>query len=80
MKVHVGGGSCTPGQVFFNERITAAVYKTSPYRSRGQADTPHASDGIYAQAGGASAVLKLSKRPNGLKGYTGRIVVGVATA
>jgi protocatechuate 3,4-dioxygenase beta subunit len=80
MKVHVGGRVIHIGQVFFNERITAAVYRTSPYRSRGQADTPHASDSIYGQAGGASAVLKLSKRGKGLKGYTGRIVVGVATA
>ena len=80
MKVHVGADVVHTGQVFFNERITAAVYKTAPYRGRGQADTPHAGDGIYAQAGGASAVLRLSRRPQGLKGYTGRIVVGVATA
>ena len=62
-----------------NERITAAVYKTAPYRNRGQADTPHASDSIFAQAGGARAELKLTRRGNGLRGYTGRIVVGVAT-
>jgi protocatechuate 3,4-dioxygenase beta subunit len=80
MKVHVGDSVVHTGQVFFNERITAAVYRTAPYRSRGQADTPHARDGIYAQAGGASAVLRLTRRGNGLRGYTGRIVVGVATA
>jgi len=80
MKAHVGGKVVHTGQVFFNERITAAVYRTAPYRSRGQAETSHASDSIYAQAGGASAVLKLTKRPQGLRGYTGRIVVGVATA
>jgi len=80
MKVNVGGNVVHTGQVFFSERITAAVYRTSPYRSRGQADTPHARDGIYAQAGGASAELRLSRRPKGVRGYTGRIVVGVATA
>ena len=80
MKVHVGGKVAHTGQVFFNEAITAAVYKTAQYRSHGQADTPHASDGIYAQAGGSSAVLKLSKRAKGLQGYVGRIVVGVAAA
>ena len=80
MKVHVGGKVVHTGQVFFNERITAAVYKTAAYSSHGQAETPHASDSIYAQAGGSSAVLKLSSRAKGLKGYVGRIVVGVATA
>jgi protocatechuate 3,4-dioxygenase beta subunit len=79
MKVHVGGNVVHTGQVFFNERITAVVYRTAPYRSRGQADTPHASDSIFAQAGGARAELKLTRRGNGLRGYTGRIVVGVAT-
>jgi hypothetical protein len=80
VKVHVGGNVVHTGQVFFNERITSAVYRTPPYRSRGQADTPHASDSIFAQAGGARAELKLTGRANGLRGYTGRIVVGVATA
>lgn len=79
MKVHVGGKVVHTGQVFFNERITAAVYRSAPYSSHGQPDTPHASDSIYAQAGGSSAVLKLGKRAQGLKGYVGRIVVGVAT-
>ena len=80
MKVHVGGKVVHTGQVFCNEAITAAVYKTAPYSSHGQSETPHASDSIFAQAGGSSAVLKLSKRAKGLKGYVGRIVVGVATA
>ena len=80
MKVHVGGSVEHTGQVFFNERITAAVYRTSAYRSRGQADTSHSRDNIYAQAGGSTAELKLSKRAKGQKGYVGRIVVGVATA
>jgi protocatechuate 3,4-dioxygenase beta subunit len=80
MKVHVGGTVVHTGQVFFNEKITAAVYRTAPYSSHGQADTPHGSDSIYAQAGGSSAVLKLGRRAKGLKGYVGRIVVGVATA
>jgi hypothetical protein len=33
---------------------------------------------IYAQAGGSRAVVRLTKRPRGLRGYVGRIVVGVA--
>jgi len=79
MKVHAGGNTVHTGQVFFDERITAAVYRTPLYRSRGQADTPHARDSIYAEAGGARATLKLMRRPKGQRGYVGRIVVGVAT-
>ena len=79
MKVHVGGNAVHTGQVFVSEQITAAVYRTTPYRSRGQADTPHARDSIYAQAGGTRATLKLARRPKGQRGYVGRIVVGVTT-
>jgi protocatechuate 3,4-dioxygenase beta subunit len=78
-KVHVGGNTVHTGQVFFNEQITAAVYRMSPYRRHGQADTPHTSDSIYAQAGGSRATLKLTRRPQGQRGYVGRIVVGVST-
>ena len=35
MKVSVGGDDVHTGQVFFNEKITAAVYKQAPYTSRG---------------------------------------------
>ncbi len=79
MKVSVGGNTVHTGQVFFNEKITAAVYKQAPYASRGEYDTSHASDMIYRQAGGSSAELKLTKRTGGLKGYVGTIAVGVVT-
>ena len=67
MKVHVGSADRVvhTGQVFFNEAITAAVYKQASYASHGQPDTPHARDMIYAQAGGSRAVVRLSKRPRG---------------
>ena len=77
MKVHVGGRVVHTGQVFFDERITAAVYRNPPYRSRGQADTPHATDRIFAQAGGpvrSSASARRASRA------TRRHRVGVATA
>jgi protocatechuate 3,4-dioxygenase beta subunit len=82
MKVHVGSADRVvhTGQVFFNEAITAAVYKQAPYSSHGPADTPHARDMIFAQAGGSRAVVRLSKRPRGARGYVGRIVIGVASA
>lgn len=82
MKVHVGSADRVvhTGQVFFNEATTAAVYKQAPYSSHGPADTSHARDTIFAQAGGSRAVVRLSKRPRGARGYVGRIVIGVASA
>jgi hypothetical protein len=79
MKVHVGGNTVHTGQVFFDERITAAVYRQAPYTRRGLYDTPHARDGIYAQAGGSTAELRLTRRPGGRRGYVGTIAVGVVT-
>jgi protocatechuate 3,4-dioxygenase beta subunit len=82
MKVHVGSADRVvhTGQVFFNEAIQASVYRSGVYRGRGEADTSHAQDMIYAQAGGSRAVVRLGRRPGGARGYLGRIVIGVATA
>ena len=77
MKVSVGSNEVHTGQVFFDEKVTTTVYKQAPYRSRGQYDTPHASDGIYSQAGGSRAELKLARRTGGLRGYVGTIAIGV---
>ena len=79
LKVHVGGSVVHTGQVFFDEKTTAAVYRRSPYRSHGQPDTSHAADMIYAQAGRSRATLRLTRRSNGRKGYRGSITLGVAT-
>jgi protocatechuate 3,4-dioxygenase beta subunit len=79
MKVSVGGNAVHTGQVFFNERITTAVYRQAPYRSRGRYDTPHSRDGIYAQVGGSAAELKLTRRTGGQRGYVGSIAIGVVT-
>jgi hypothetical protein len=79
LKVHVGGSVVHTGQVFFDEKTTAAVYRHTPYRSHGQPDTSHAEDMIYAQAGRSRATLKLTRRSNGRKGYRGSITLGVAT-
>jgi protocatechuate 3,4-dioxygenase beta subunit len=80
MKVHVGSADRVvhTGQLFFNEAITAAVYKQAPYSGHGPYDTSHARDMIFAQAGGSRAVVRLPKRPRGARGYIGRIVIGVA--
>jgi protocatechuate 3,4-dioxygenase beta subunit len=77
LKAHIGQDRLVhTGQVFFNEAIAAQVYRHGVYAGRGQPDTPHARDMIYAQAGGSRAVARLSKRAAG--GYVGRIVIGVA--
>ena len=80
LKVHVGGDVVHTGQVFFDERITAAVYRRAPYRSHGQPDTRHAADAIFAAAGRSKAVLALRRRGKGKPGYRGTITLGVATA
>ena len=79
LKVHVGGSVVHTGQLFFNEKTTAAVYRHAPYKSHGQPDTSHAEDSIYAQAGRSRATLRLTRRSNARKGYRGAIVLGVAT-
>jgi protocatechuate 3,4-dioxygenase beta subunit len=81
MKVHVGAADRVvhTGQVFFSEAIQASVYRSGVYRSRGEADTSHAQDMIYAQAGGSRAVVRLGRRPGGARGYLGKIIIGVAT-
>jgi protocatechuate 3,4-dioxygenase beta subunit len=79
MKVSVGGNIVHTGQIFFNEKITAAVYGQAPYARRGRYDTSHSSDSIYRQAGGSAAELKLTRRSGGRKGYLGTIAIGVAT-
>ena len=69
MKVHVGGKEVHTGQIFFNETITAAVYKQAPYAEPRHATTRRTpSDNIYEQAGGSSAQVKLAKRSGGLEG------------
>jgi protocatechuate 3,4-dioxygenase beta subunit len=79
MKAHIGNDRVVhTGQLFFNEAITAAVYKQAPYSGHGPYDTSHARDNIYAQAGGSRAVVRLARRPRGLRGHVGRIVIGVA--
>jgi protocatechuate 3,4-dioxygenase beta subunit len=77
MKVSVGGNAVHTGQVFCDEKVTRAVYRQAPYAARGVYDTSHAVDGIYGQAGGARAELKLARRTGGKRGYVGTISVGV---
>jgi protocatechuate 3,4-dioxygenase beta subunit len=75
-KVHVGGQVVHTGQLYFADRISAAVYRNrSPYKARGQKDTPNAQDMVYGN-GGKQSTLRLSKHGTG---YIGRLALGVRT-
>jgi hypothetical protein len=54
--------------VFFDEQVTAEVYKSEPYSAHGEADTSHDADGIYAQAGGSRATMRLTREGDGCRG------------
>jgi hypothetical protein len=76
VKVHVGGNEVHTGQLYFADATSAAVYRSrSPYRSRGQKDTPNAADSVFGQ-GGRQSMLRLAKSGSG---YVGRLVLGVRT-
>ena len=76
VKVHVGGTEVHTGQLYFADATSAAVYRSrSPYRSRGQKDTPNAADSVFGQ-GGQQSMLRLAKSGSG---YVGRLVLGVRT-
>ena len=74
VKVHVAGEEVHTGQLYFDDETSAAVWKRSPYASRGAADTTNASDGIYSQ-GGAESTLALAREGDG---YAGTLTLGVA--
>jgi protocatechuate 3,4-dioxygenase beta subunit len=74
VKVHVGGSVVHTGQLFFADSVSSAVYRTSRYRSRGQADTRNAADSIYAQAGASKSKLQLTKLSSGYRGSLTMIV------
>jgi len=73
VKVHAGGKVVHTGQLFFSDTLTDAVYKRSPYASRGARDTRNASDNIYGQ-GGRRSTLRVGTRGSG---YVGRLTLGV---
>jgi protocatechuate 3,4-dioxygenase beta subunit len=75
VKVYLSGNVMHTGQLFFNESISNAVYKRTPYRAHGtKADTPNASDSIYRNGGSRS--LLVLKRVGA--GYLGGITMGVS--
>jgi hypothetical protein len=85
LKVHIGGKArggtlrggrvSHTGQLFFAESSNSSVYSVAPYSSDTDSRTLNSSDGIYTQAGGSRAEVRLTGSPS--TGYVGRIVVGV---
>jgi protocatechuate 3,4-dioxygenase beta subunit len=76
IKVHVGGSVVHTGQLFFPDRFTEGVYTRSPYSSRGNPDMRNADDSIYADAGGATAIVTPTTAGDG---YAGSTTLGVRT-
>jgi protocatechuate 3,4-dioxygenase beta subunit len=76
VKVHLGGRVAHTGQLFFQDSLTDAVYKRSPYTQRPGRTTRNADDAIFRN-GGAKSLLTL--RRSG-PGYVGSIAMGVQTA
>jgi protocatechuate 3,4-dioxygenase beta subunit len=74
LKVHVGGGVVHTGQLFFDDVLSDAVYRSAHYAAHGHADTSDAADSIYRQAGGARAKLAVTRAAGG---YVGAIRLAV---
>ncbi|WP_413101075.1 intradiol ring-cleavage dioxygenase [Streptomyces sp. Inha503] len=73
-----GGNEIHTGQLFFDEKITEAVAKLSPYSTNTVPRTPLSADGIYGNGGTAAgllAVTALGSTP--AAGYRGTLTVGV---
>lgn len=73
-----GGRELHTGQLFFDERVTAAVAKVSPYSANRVARTTLAQDSIYDDGGAASGLLTLTALGGSTSsGYTGTLTLGV---
>jgi protocatechuate 3,4-dioxygenase beta subunit len=73
VKVHVGGRVVHTGQLFFNDSLTDAVYRSAPYKSRPNRDVRNTQDSIFVN-GGKRGLLAVTK--NG-SGFVGTIAMGV---
>jgi hypothetical protein len=73
LKAHKSGNQVHTTQLFFDEKVSDAVYATSPYNSRSGQRTTNAQDNIYA-GGGARSTLDLAKNGDG---YVGTLTLGI---
>jgi protocatechuate 3,4-dioxygenase beta subunit len=67
VKVHTGGREIHTGQLYFDEAVNNAVYRTAPYTSHVGTRTMNAWDVIYL-GGGAQSMVQLAQAGTG---YTG---------
>ena len=74
--VSVNGRSVKVTQIAFPEEVTAAVYRTGVYASRGQNTTSNARDGIFSDSLAQQLIAITGGDP--ISGYTGTFQVGVA--
>ena len=73
-----GGQEVHTGQLFFNETVTAAVAKVSPYSANTVTRTTLAQDSIYDDAGASSGLLTLTALGSSTSaGYAGTLTLGV---
>jgi protocatechuate 3,4-dioxygenase beta subunit len=75
VEVTVNGRSVKVTQIAFPEDVTAAVYRTGVYASKGQNPTTNARDNVFSD--GVSAEL-VALAGDTSTGYTGNFQVGVA--
>ncbi|MFF3940082.1 intradiol ring-cleavage dioxygenase [Streptomyces phaeofaciens] len=76
-----GGQEIHTGQLFFNETITTAVARLSPYSANTVTRTTLAQDSIYDEGGAASGLLTLTALGSSPSaGYTGTLTLGVESS
>jgi protocatechuate 3,4-dioxygenase beta subunit len=74
VKVHLGGNVVHTGQLYFPDTLTDAVYRNSPYSSRGTRDVRNVADSIFRN-GGSKSLLSVAKNSSGV--YVATILMGV---
>ncbi|MFF6801228.1 intradiol ring-cleavage dioxygenase [Streptomyces sp. NPDC012616] len=73
-----GGQELHTGQLFFDETITTAVARVSPYSTNRVTRTTLAQDSVYDDGGAASGLLTLTALGNSTSsGYAGTLTLGV---
>jgi hypothetical protein len=71
--VHLGGRVVHTGQLFFDDTLTDAVYRHTPYSRRPNRTTRNRDDSIYVN-GGSTSMLAVHRAAGR---YVGRVAMGV---
>ena len=75
VEIYVNGRTLKTTQIAFPENISAAVYRTGVYASKGQNTTTNASDNVFSD-GVQDEMATVSGDTS--SGYTGTITIGVS--